>query len=595
MENSDEDISSSLYDYFYYDYLILSKLLDLTQIEEFLRQNESELKDHWKAYLYFIELSITDLYSHIESFINDYPINRFLTDYDGDFPPYIIENYLKPDPFVSRIYKLDSIRTSLSTIRLKKEFKSEELLEGLKPLQEALDEMSTFISKEYGVKRKRSDPAPINFPVLNYLLNIYGHIQYQNIPLAPFFRILPRKLLGQYAAEKLTDSRKYFQGYVLFFFYLCKCFGADVSHNIKDTVNNLKDLRELHEIGSEIYEKNISSDRSSAFTKLFKEDDKPLKRIRHVKKAITKFEQLEFMLGNSDVRLINPYEFFGKPLMFSGGETKTDDLLLTILYGELSRLKIGEKLEIIRFSHYIKNKMEDTWYSYAFYMHPGYWLIFDGVGYDTWRLKYTLEHILKTNKNEIEYTALKIKDELLRQYYKKRDRNIIFENYEKGLGGNIKGLLTEFTAVLYLLKVLNASVIEIRANTTNTDVDVVAKGKSSGFIVQAKTTMPVAKTALKKEIREINRHFKKLNKYKVEGSKPIKILFFVGWKYPEMANEPRAFITKRKLFLSTELGKNNIIVASYEDLDFVLKYKEEHNLNGIVKKVLGFEDGFVFG
>lgn len=585
------------YDYFYYDYSILSKLLDLKQVEQFLVQNNIDFKDYWKAHLYFIELSMTDLYSRIEAFINDYSISRFLKNYDDDFPAYIIENYLGKDPFISRIYAFEQIRKSLANLRLKKDFTADAITHELKGLQTALDETNTFISKEYEVKRKNPDPTPINFPILNYLTSIYGYVQHQSLPLAPFFQTLPRaNILGQYVEKKLTTPKQYFQGYALFFFYLCSCFGGTLSINIKDTTCNLKDLRELHQISSVVHRENIRGNNDTAtYRPLFSENDKPVKMIKHVNRVVKNYEQLEFLLGNSDVKVIDPYEFFGKPLIFSGGETKTDDLLLTILYGELARLKRGEKLEIIRFSHYIKKKMGATWYSYAFYMRPAYWLVFDGVGYDTWRLRYTLEYILKDNKDAIEYTALKVKDELLRQYYKKKDRDIRFENYEKGVDGNIKGLLTELATVVYLLKVRNASITGIRTNAVDTDIDVEAKNSLSTFMVQAKNSMPIKKSALKREIREINAHFKKLDKYRSGGDKPIKILFFIGWRYPVGAEEPEVLIQKRKLYLSAELMKKDIICASYAELDFILKYKKENNLNGIMKKVLGFDDGFVFG
>ncbi len=591
----DKSSNPSLYDYFYYDYSILLKFFDLKQVEEFLSHNDFKFEDNWKAYLYFVELCITDLYKHMERFIDDFPINRFLTDYDDDIPQYIVENYLKKDRFISRIYLLDSIREELAKLRTNTDVKENDLSSKLKKLHDTLNEINTFISKEYQVKRINVNPALTNTPILNYVISIYAHVRYLNIPTAPFFRTLPRgKILLQYSTTKLKDPKQYIQGYVLFFLYACECFGAKFSFNIKYTINELKDLRQLHDIGSEVYKENVETmDRLAPFEQLFKMSDKEVKMIKHVKRSVQNYEQLEFLFGNSNVKVINPKDFFGKS-PFSGSETKTDDLLLTILHGELSRLKIDEKLEIIRFSHYIKTKMEDTWYSYAFYMHPGYWLIFDGIGYDTGNLRYYLDRILKTNKTEIEYTTFKIKDELLRKYYKKKDEEILIENYEKGLQGNIKGLLAEHAAVIYLLEVRNASVTGTRTNTGNTDIDVKGENSTFNFIVQAKFSMPVAKDALTKAIKEINSHFKKISGHKVDSIAPIKILFYIGWKYPSNAGNPERLILNRKLFLLNELRKNGIIVASYEDLDFVLRQKKENNLNAIMKKALRFEDGFVF-
>ena len=595
MGNTESDsVSASLYDYFYYDHTIISKLLDLNDVENFLKRNDIKLEETWKAYLYTIELSLTDLFDRIESFINNYLINRFLTDYEGDFPEYTIKNYLEKDPYIKRIYLLDGIRKELMALRNNKDFERENILNLFKKLKEAIDETDIFITKEYKVKRVNSDSNAVNNSILNYIINIYGYVRYTNIPLSPFFRTLPRnKVLIDYTSKRLKNPKQYVQGYVLFFFYLCENFGASINYNIKDTVNNLNELRGLHDIGSKIYDDSVRDLGRFIIHNIFEMTEKPIIRVKYFNNAITRPEQLEFLLGNCDVKIINPKEFFGKGF-FSGGETKTDDLLLTILHGELSRLKIGEKLEIIRFSHYIKEKMEDTWYSYAFYMNPGYWLIFDGVGYDTSRLRYQLDSLLESNKEKIEYTKLKIKDRLLREYYKERDRDIRFRNYEKGLEGNMLGLLTEFAAVVYLLKCRNANITGIRSNTSNTDVDVEAVKENQGFIVQAKKSLPVEKVALNKAIKEINEHFKKLENYKVNGNKPIKILFFIGWRYPSGEEEPEAVIQTRRLFLLKELRKNNISLAPYSDLDFILTSKKENNLNGIIKKVLGFQDGFIF-
>ncbi len=595
MENTESDnVSASLYDYFYYDYTIISKLLDLDYVEDFLKQNDIKLEETWKAYLYTIELSITDLFDQIESFINNYLINRFLTDYDGDFPEYTIKNYLEKDPYIKRIYLLNDIRKELMVLRNNKDFGRERILNLFKKLKEAIDEIDIFITKEYKVKKVNFESKAVNNSILNYIINIYGYVRYTDIPLSPSLRTLQtNKVLIDYTSKKLKNPKRYMQGYVLFFFYLCKSFGASINYNIKDTVNNLNELRELHSISSKIYDDSISDLRRFIIHNIFEMTEKPIIRVKYFNNAINRPEQLEFLLGNCDVKIINPKEFFGKEF-FSGGEIKTDDLLLTILYGELSRLKIGKKLEIIRFSHYIKEKMEDTWYSYAFYMNPGYWLIFDGVGYDTSRLRYQLDNLLESNKEKIEYTKLKIKDNLLREYYKERDRDIRFRNYEKGLEGNMLGLLTEFVAVIYLLKCLNANIIGIRSNTSNTDVDIEAIKENQSFIVQAKKSLPVEKVALNKAIKKINKNFKKLENYKVNSNKPIKILFFIGWRYPSEEKEPKSVIRTRKMFLLRELLKNNISLASYSDLDVILTIKKENSLNGIIKKVLGYQDGFIF-
>lgn len=587
--------SASLYDYFYYDYEIISKLLDLDSVEIFLKQNNIQLEGIWKAYLYTIELSLTDLYDHIEHFINDYKINRFLIEYDDNFPAYIVETYLKKDPYIRRIYSLDDIRKEFQILRKEQTFVREKISSIFKKLQTVLDETDIFIKGQYDVKMVIVDSASIKYPILNYIINIYGYVRYPNIPISPFFRTLSRsKVLVDYTTNRLKNSKQYIQGYVIFFFYLCKSFNANINYNIKYTVNSLNDLRDLNEISSKIYKDNITDlEPHLTYIMIFKMSEKPIRMVKYFKKAITRFEQLEFLFGNCDVKVINPRDFFGKGF-FSGGETKTDDFLLTILYGELNRLRIGEQLEIIRFSHYIKEKMEDTWYSYAFYMRAGYWLVFDGITYDTDNLKYQLDNLIKRNKSEIEYTTLQIKDQFLRSYYKKKDQEIRLKNYEKGLEGNILGLLTEFAAIVYLLRCQNATITDIRVNTNNTDVDVQGVREDVCFIVQAKKSLPVEKIALSKKIREINKHFKKLGNYKINGKVPIKILFFIGWKYPSGEDEPENIILTRWLFLSRELLKKNILLASYNDLDFTLTKKGENNLNEVIKKVLGFEDGFVF-
>ena len=86
------------------------------------------------------------------------------------------------------------------------------------------------------------------------------------------------------------------------------------------------------------------------------------------------------------------------------------------------------------------------------------------------------------------------------------------------------------------------------------------------FIVQVKKSLPLVKNDLKREIRLIVRHFKKLKSYKVDGVKPRKVLFFVGWKYGgkgfeeemERFGSDYAFKENRRLFLSNELRKRNI-------------------------------------
>ena len=76
-------------------------------------------------------------------------------------------------------------------------------------------------------------------------------------------------------------------------------------------------------------------------------------------------------------------------------------------------------------------------------MDAGYWLLFDRITYDTGRLRYRLDSILKT-RFEVDLTKIRVKHKLLEKYCKKKDRSIYIENHEKGLKGNTIGLLAEF-------------------------------------------------------------------------------------------------------------------------------------------------------
>jgi hypothetical protein len=575
MEEEEEDDVSvpSLYDYFYFDFAILKEGLSFRK--ELLKNKDRELL---AGYLYFIEFCIGKIIQHVE----EAPYNEHIFEIVNwgrfDIGDKEIQHLKKNSHSFRTIFELLEHRKELSSIRhtLTKPdaVKDNAVEEVLKKLEKLNNEIDSEIATLY----KATKAKGINDIAEKSMIFHWFMVTYVYEPPRMFFSTMTDEIARSYVPEL-----QYLKGFKVCTALIMNWLTENkYNKQINDGLSELHTLGDMHQFYSKMN------------GPVFKDID-----ITRIFDIVEPRWRTSTLLKNK--KILYPYQL---NVVFRGREIKVINVLEDIVRSDrdaVQRLFIdalsggivlgGSKVEIIEFEEIVKEGKDwDKYYSYALYlpMHgmigdASSWVIFPRLdGESNWEpydeVKEYLQRIMEKRKDRISLTKYKIKTGLLEKYIENKDRGLAISKSEMERLKASRGLLTEFLAYLCLSKFYNAKLLSIEREEKDTDIDIIAENKDFSIIVQAKTSLPLDKKQLEKEIDDIIKHFRKIEP-SVGKDKPVKkFLFYVTWELGKnyddgvarFGDNSFAYVLNRKLLLQSKLKKEDIGIINFRQLKSAL-------------------------
>ena len=591
----------SLYDFFYADYAPLQKILDVAQVSSYFQANGFSFSEYCRGYLYFTELSLIHIINHLEGFISDSGIDEFVMWGNQNISNKKLKELCKSDKTLEYIFTLSEFRKQLSAIRFKENISESDIVELsniTKKLGGVLGEIDSFIIKKFDVKRKTQDRKLESMFVLNSVMNKYNYIDHQIDffpddsdgkrdmeplwPGSPFFYLMPSETKKNYCLSYGAIKKKdfeYLMGYKLtlaaIYEHLEPAFGQ-----MKGDLLGQNNWFALHKSLNKIHEKLIG--KYDFFKRIFDMSEVKADYSRFETGPISNSAQLDSIFRGREVRVIAERS--------DGDYPNTQNLFMHLLFGAITlfNMKKINKPEIIEFKQVYEN---GNWieYTYAIYSAVGgsiwdssHWNVFDKLTAESdfervsdFRRIY-LDPLKKAYASDLNFSTIIVNGDVLKKYLEDKDIHLSIEKSTNEKLHEAKGLITEFLSFLYLSKISDVRLLDIRKSIPLTDIDVLAEDSKSIFIVQAKQEIP--KTD--KDFNLICSNFANATKHLGNTEKSIKRLLFVMRKMrmatATIIDSQQVVIDPRKI--ESDFKSKNIDVVYFQDLKKMINDSEHQDL-----------------
>ena len=592
------DKSPTIYDTFYYDYFILTKVLEQTNFDDFLNKcgMSSSKSSLLRGYVYFSGVLIVNIIDHMERLTRAFDTYEYIAWGRGTLGGSAAHKLSKYDKNIKYVFKLRDEIKGLMKILHSKIISEKEVSEQVNKLKLTLKSAKKQIDTTYKPVKVIGNETAFRHSVLRWLINNYGYYKNQYQPGTLFYSLMTNESarsfwLGIENKNLFPHRTEIILGYKYCIMYLCDYLSPSAYSSIKNEFDNASDLEALRQACIKLGELT-----NCECVKIFKIRRVSMRRATSIKVAKDNGD-MELLFRNRPISLIRTTEFMGYKRAYELDEAT--EILRRLILGYVwdSSLR-NQKVELIRFEHEdpIYRTKKDYAYSYAIYIpmfgslgisNGSYWIVFDSIalfnkgGYqsDTKRL---LDRLIEVYKRNISLISVKTSYSLLKAYTTERylDTILIKELIER-LQLSL-GLSTEFLACTFILKRHKANLLALHRAFNKTDLDVLAENNSTVFLVQAKTTMSLKIKNLEKDIGDVLTFFKSLDytkirkDYNIAASKEIKkYLFVMGFTYDvdigdseEDEDEPSEaeLIFSRRLGIRNALNKEDIQVVFFDQL-----------------------------
>ena len=563
MEENKND-KPSLYDYFYWDYAILEKVLSVRA--EALGGRNRKLA---QGYSYFVELGITKVAQNIEGEGVNVQSFELINWGRFDLSNPEIKELEKADPSYKWVADLNSIRRELSTKRrMLADADTQQARDAMKRtfdnLEAFMNEINAKLVKYFKAERDAAtDEAAEKLVLLNWFINTYVY----NPPRA-FFSTMTDSI-----ARSFIPQQQYLYGYK-FCLKTVASWLTDEKDNkvIDDELEKLNRLDGMHDFGvvmDKRFGENIEIKRIYKIT-----EPKRLSEPLIKNNEITATYQLNVLFRGREIKEIAVME----EVMRSDRDA-VQRLFIDALVGGLANGQ--EEVELLQFEETVPDKNGKDWdkyYTYALYlpMHgmisdASSWLVFPRLdGESSWEpwdeINRHVQRMVDDGES-ITFRKYKIDSKLLRNYIDDKDWASMRKMYTESRLNSGLGLLGEFLAYFYLWHRYKARLIEFHKEGNNTDVDVVAEDDANRYIVQAKNSIVVKRNQLADYAERISKQFDKVEKiYEVQGKNTRKLLFVVdvNWKF-EKITDAKFELAKYGINLVIYSKMKNGLKREYED------------------------------
>ena len=560
-----ENDGPSLYDYFYWDYAILKKVLSV-RIDA-LRDKDRKLV---QGYSYFVELGITKLAQQIENVGANIQSFELINWGMFNLSNLEIKELGEADSFYKWVIDLNSIRRELSAQRwafAKSDAQQANYTTGrtLDKLEVLIDEINARLVEYYKAERDATtDEATKKLTLLNRFISTYIYE-----PPRAFFSTMTDSI-----AKSFIVQPQYLNGYKFCLKVLANWLTSDRDNNFIDyELEKLGSLAGIHDFSvamNKRFGENIEIKRIYRIT-----EPKRLSEPLIKSNEITAIHQLNVLFRGREIKEIAVME----DIMRSDRDA-VQRLFIDALAGGL--INGQEEVELLQFEETVPDKNGKDWdkyYTYALYlpMHSwvsdaSSWLVFPRLdGESSWepwddvsrRIKRMIDY-----GERIAFKKYKIGSTLLMSYINNKDRASIRRIYTENRLNSGLGLLGEFLAYFYLWHRYKVRLIELHKGGSNTDVDVVAEDDANRYIVQAKTSIVAKRKQLAAYAEDISKQFAKVEKtYEVQGKNTRKLLFVVdvNWKF-EKIMDAKLELWRYGIELIIYSKMKNWLKGEYEDL-----------------------------
>lgn len=614
----------NIYDSFYHNYFILSKILEKKDFDEFLHTckiTNSKFNVLY-GYVYFLSMLVANIIDDLEQMTRVVESNEIINWGRKTLADDAIYKLSKYDPNVKYVYKLkDKISKSME-ILYAENISEKDVLKLIIGIKRLLKNLKKRIDKEYEPVKILNEDITFRHSILNWLINYYGYCESPYQPGTLFYSLMTDESIKSFwlgNENKKLSKRKgeIIFGYKCSIMYLCSYLSPAEFESLKGEFDKALDLWALKDACMKLGEIT-----NCETVNIFKIRRIPIQKAVYINVAKTNAD-LEILFRNRPIHLVRTTEFNGYKASFEIGEATL--MLKQLILGYIWEYYLkGQKMEIIRFEHEDPKYRKDHAYSYALYMpifgslgsNGSYWLLFDSVslfnksGYQS-DTKILLDSLIEKYKESILLTTVKTSYNLLKAYTTRYGDTSVIKRLKERLGLSL-GLSAEFLAYLYLQSRYKARLLALDRTFYKTDIDVLAENETTIFLAQVKTTIPLKEANLKKDVEQILLYFKNLdhdklrNDYNIPKDKEIrKFLFIMGFSYDLDFNEAAEeddeelddsiIVLKRKSYLNKVLSKEGIEVAFFDELSNIYDNIGGENLQKKIKGVFNIEyNTFIF-
>ncbi|HUC38930.1 MAG TPA: TetR/AcrR family transcriptional regulator [Candidatus Acidoferrum sp.] len=567
--------SPSLYDYFYFDFVMLKKALSFRG--EILEGKDGSLLP---GYVYFIEFCVAKLIENVE----EAPYNEHIFEIVNwgrfDISDKEIQHLKKTSTAFKTVFDLNECRATLSGLRRRlittqKLEDKERLSKTLDTLEKMNTEINSEIVKLYSARRREEvDQEAENLMVFHWFM-----VSYVYEPPRLFFSTMSNQTARSYMPEP-----QYLTGFKFCIEKIMNWLTGDkYSGQIKEGLTELETLMDLHDFYSRMHG---SVFKDTKWARIFdvvepKWEGKAL--LKGVKVMYP--YQLNLIFRGREIKVVEVEEFGG----IRSDRDAVQRLFIDAIFGGIM---LGvPKVEIVLFEEYVKDGKDwDKYYSYALYlpMHgmigdASTWLIFPRLdGTSNWEsyddIKKYLENKMKDWGRRITLRKYKIKADLLKNYINNKEWGSMKKKNMEVRQNTSRGLLAEFLAYFYIWSLHKAQLVEFHKEEEDTDVDVVAEDANSRYIVQVKNSITSDRKKLEKELEGIAKQLEKMEKkYSIRGKMTKKTLFVVDWAWDEKKfleiEDWDTYLQNNYLIALRILKKHNIDLIIYSKMKSVIKFR----------------------